>query len=88
MFKVGSVVFVTAGKEKGCLFAIIGKRDNLWLISDGKTRRLNKPKQKSEKHFSQTDFLLESSCFSSNRELRRALALIKSELNNTVNEEE
>ena len=73
LFEVGSVVKATAGKEKGRLFAVIGYNDNKLLISDGRTRRLNKPKIKSEKHLEYLDIVLDKECFSSNRELRRAL---------------
>ncbi len=73
VIKVGTVVIAAAGKEKGMLFAVVGFSDEKLLICDGRTRRLNKPKTKSEKHVEPTDIILGKNCFSSNRELRRAL---------------
>lgn len=71
--RVGSVVRVTAGKEKGLLFAVIGQKDDRFIISDGRTRRLNKPKHKSKKHMINLGVTLSDNCFCSNRELRRGL---------------
>lgn len=75
-FKIGSAVMVTAGKEKGLLFAVVGFSGERLLICDGRTRRLNTPKTKSVKHVSSIGITLQSECFRSNKELRRALTAI------------
>ena len=75
-FKIGSAVRVTAGKEKGLLFAVVGYSGERLLICDGRTRRLNTPKTKSAKHVESIDISLPDGCFRSNKELRRALTAI------------
>lgn len=75
-FKIGSAVMVTAGKEKGLLFAVVGFSGERLLICDGRTRRLNTPKTKSVKHVEGLDLVLPEQCFRSNKELRRALTAI------------
>lgn len=63
----------TAGKEKGLLFAVVGCENGRLLISDGRTRRQNKPKIKSAKHCKALNITLPSESFDSNRKLRTAL---------------
>ena len=75
-FKIGSAVRVTAGKEKGLLFAVVGYSGERLLICDGRTRRLNTPKTKSAKHVAGLNLILPNDCFRSNKELRRALTAI------------
>ena len=74
--KIGSAVKVTAGKEKGLLFAVVGSSGERLLICDGRTRRLNTPKTKSVKHVAGLNLILPNDCFRSNKELRRALTAI------------
>ncbi|MBE6700687.1 MAG: hypothetical protein E7582_02215 [Ruminococcaceae bacterium] len=46
----GSIVKSTSGRDKGYVFAVIDKRDGKLLLSDGRKRRLEKPKLKQIKH--------------------------------------
>ena len=47
----GSVVLVTAGKEKGSIFVVVEDFNTrqVW-IADGKRRKLNNPRKKGVKH--------------------------------------
>ena len=71
--KIGSAVKVTAGKEKGLLFAVVGYSGERLLICDGRTRRLNTPKTKSAKHVAGLNLILPKDCLRGNTERRRAL---------------
>lgn len=54
---VGSLVYSTAGRDKGKLFIITGIIDNDYVyISDGELRTIEKPKKKKLKHLSFTAF--------------------------------
>jgi len=47
---IADVVISINGRDKGKRFLIIGAEDGYSLLSDGKTRRLEKPKRKKNKH--------------------------------------
>lgn len=55
---IGTVVWAKAGREKGGFFLVVGgvsDKDRTYaLISDGKTRKIEKPKKKNIKHLSKT----------------------------------
>ncbi|MGL5692490.1 MAG: KOW domain-containing protein [Peptostreptococcaceae bacterium] len=56
--RVGQVVEGTAGREQGRLYFIIKIIDEQYvLISDGKKRKLDRPKLKKVKHLKVYDFL-------------------------------
>ena len=44
------IVKAAAGRDKGKLFFVLGVEDDLLLLADGKTRRLERPKRKKRKH--------------------------------------
>lgn len=72
--KEGSVVRSKAGRDKNGYF-IVTKCDGVYaFISDGKGRRLEKPKRKKYKHLSLTNTVVEISSMSTNREIRKALS--------------
>ena len=48
----GDVVLATAGKDKGKPFIVLEVGDTLVLIADGRRRKVQRPKAKSEKHLS------------------------------------
>ena len=75
--KVGSAVLCIAGKEKGSIFAVVGRESGRLLICDGRTRRQNKPKIKSEKHCKALNITLPGESFDSNRKLRAALRNVR-----------
>lgn len=51
----GVVVKAAAGRDSGRYFIVVNYEDNFVWISDGKTRKLEKPKKKNIKHLQFTD---------------------------------
>ncbi len=50
-FEKGTVVRVTAGKEKGSIFVVVEDfNTHQVLIADGRHRKLDRPRKKSTKH--------------------------------------
>lgn len=57
---IGQVVKALSGREQGRLFFVVEVVDHEYvLISDGKTRKLGKPKLKKVKHLKIYDFISE-----------------------------
>ncbi len=58
--KIGDVVFVRRGKNKGKLFVVVGiESETRVLIADGKCHSSLKPKKKNVKHIQRTLMNLE-----------------------------
>ena len=49
---LGHLVVSLAGRDKGCICAVVGKSDDegCVLIADGRIRKVEKPKKKKLKH--------------------------------------
>lgn len=75
--KIGSVVISKAGHDSGELFAVMDFDDKNVFISDGKQRKVEKPKKKNLKHVTITQHCLENECLQTNRKLKKALANLK-----------
>lgn len=80
MLKPGDIVISTAGRERDNCFLVVDVQDNFALISDGKSRKIDKPKKKKIKHLSSvighSDYAAEMLIKSkkvSNREIRKLL---------------
>lgn len=78
---VADVVISLNGRDAGKYFCVISTDDEYSMISDGKGRRLEKPKKKKNKHIKRDGNLsgntadkLKGSDKVTNNELRRALA--------------
>ncbi len=71
--KTFKVVKSVAGRDKGCLLAVIGEYDGRVLICEGRERPLERPKQKNIKHLVFTGQCLNEEELNSNKSLRRAL---------------
>lgn len=71
--KIGSIVRSKAGRDKGMLFITVGLEDGYAYVSDGKLRRVEKPKKKKLKHLQGTHFCAEED-FSENYRVRDILA--------------
>ena len=56
---VGHLVVSLAGRDKGCICAVVGEPDEegFVLIADGKVRKVEKPKKKKLKHLKPIDWL-------------------------------
>ena len=75
--KIGSVVISKAGHDSGDYFAVMDFDDRNVFISDGKQRKVEKPKKKNLKHIAVTQTVLEEDRLQTNRKLKRALADFK-----------
>ena len=58
---VGSVVYSKAGRDKGRYYMVVrpGSQPEHFLIVDGETRRLERPKLKKAKHLKNTGAVVE-----------------------------
>jgi len=70
------VVLSKAGRDKGRLLAVTGETETELLLCDGKERPLERPKSKNRKHVSFTHYVLEENQLSTNKSLRKALAML------------
>ena len=52
---IGSIVRSKAGHDKGQLFLVVDLKDGYAYVSDGKLRRIEKPKKKKIKHLKQNN---------------------------------
>ena len=74
MLEVGSVVYLTAGRDKHRFCAVLKLEGEAALVADGKTRKLSAPKRKNLKHLRCTKTVLESAALTTDKQLRLALA--------------
>ena len=56
---IGSLVYSRVGRDKGTLFLVIATDGEFAYLTDGDTRRLEKPKKKKLKHINKTNTVLE-----------------------------
>lgn len=70
--KTGSVVRALAGREKGRYFVAVDVHDGFVYLSDGKERKLGKPKKKNIKHISPVHRFIETEQLT-DRKLRQQL---------------
>ena len=75
--EIGSVVVSKAGHDTGEFFAVMDFDEKEVFISDGKQRKVEKPKKKNRKHVSVTRYILKEDQLRTNRQLKKALANIK-----------
>lgn len=69
---IGSVVTAKAGRDKGGFFIVTGILENgRVLICDGKSRKVEHPKQKNIIHLQATDTVMTN--ISTNREIKKYL---------------
>lgn len=79
MFLRGQVVKSVAGRDSGSLMAVTDYDGTYVYVSDGKERRLSKPKRKNPKHVIDTKRILNESQMHSDKRLRTALAQLESD---------
>ena len=70
---IGRVVISAAGRDKGKIMVVVGFKDDMPLVANGKERPINNPKPKNCKHIILTEHRLQTETFSSNRRLKKAL---------------
>lgn len=75
--KIGSVVISKAGHDSGEMFAVMSIEDKNVFLSDGRQRKVEKPKKKNLKHIAVTTHIIQSEYLQTNRKLKKALAAFK-----------
>ena len=53
---LGSIVQSLAGRDKGCLFLVVGIEENYVYLVDGDIRKMENPKRKKMKHVELTRY--------------------------------
>ncbi len=74
---IGRIVCSKSGRDKGYFMAVIKADNNYLYVCDGKERPLERPKRKNIKHVALTNTYLDENSYSSNKSLRRALAVYR-----------
>lgn len=74
---VGRIVCSRSGRDKGYFMAVIRADSDFLYVCDGKERPLERPKRKNIKHVALTNTYLDENSYSSNKSLRRALAVYR-----------
>ena len=72
-WETGRVVLAIAGRDKGKFFVVLGYDNQQVLIADGKSRKIENPKYKNEKHLQATRTVVPASSLATNREVKKAL---------------
>lgn len=75
---VGRIVCSKAGRDKGYFMIVVDSDKKFVYVCDGKERPLERPKRKNKKHLQFTNTVLEKSSYSTNKSLKKALAVFKS----------
>ena len=73
----GRIVCSKAGRDQGKFLVVVGAEGKDLLVCDGKERPLSRPKRKNRKHLSVTGTSLTEEQFSTDKSLRRALAVYR-----------
>ena len=75
----GDVVRSLSGRDKDSLLAVTDTDERYISVCDGKARPLHNPKRKNPKHVCALEKRLSEDRLLSDRSLRKALAIVKSE---------
>ena len=70
----------SAGSDKDNFFVIVKKEGGRIYVSDGKRRKLTSPKAKNPKHLSKTNHSLNLETVTTDKALRKALAILRSNI--------
>ena len=76
----GDVVRSLSGRDRNTLLAVVGTDENFVYVCDGKGRPLHNPKRKNPRHVSAVERRLSAADLHSDKSLRKALAIVKSEI--------
>lgn len=77
--EVGRVVRSKAGHDSNDIFAVVGADETYVFISDGKQRKVEKPKRKNPKHLEVTSYMLLPEEMAANGRLKKALSRLRAE---------
>lgn len=72
-YRIGDIVLGRAGREKGRFLVVVKVEADRLFLSDGKERKLEKPKEKNRKHVSKTTLSFEVDDTTTNKRLRTYL---------------
>ncbi|MBO5873004.1 MAG: KOW domain-containing RNA-binding protein [Clostridia bacterium] len=76
--RTGQIVCSLAGSDKNTFLVVVGTDDKSLLVCDGKRYKLSKPKRKNKKHIAPMLKTLEEQELTTDKALRRALAVFRS----------
>ena len=76
----GTVVYSKAGSDKGSFLTVVDFTDTAVRVCDGKRYKLGRPKLKNLKHIGVTNTVLCDKEISTDKALRKALAVYRSKL--------
>ena len=74
---VGRIVCSKSGRDKGYFLVVVKEENGFLFVCDGKERPLSKPKKKNPKHLALTNTVLDDSSYSTDKSLRRSLAIYR-----------
>ena len=69
----GTIICSKAGRDNGKFMIVLGNKDGLVLVADGKERPIERPKLKNVKHISLTNHTVSEEQMLTNRSIRHAL---------------
>ena len=78
----GSVVRSLSGREQLELLAVMSADERYVYVCNGKARPLHNPKRKNPRHLEPLEQRLSEDQMRSDKSLRKALAIIKNDMNN------
>ena len=81
MYSRGETVISTAGRDKTEVLAVVAADETHVFVCNGKDRPLDRPKRKNPKHIRPAGAALDETQMRSDRSLRRALAIVKTNMN-------
>ncbi len=76
----GQIVCSKAGSDKNGFSVITEVGEETVYICDGKRHKLQNPKKKNIKHIAPTEEVLSTECISTDKALRKALAIYRSKI--------
>ncbi len=77
---IGKIVCSKAGNDKGNFSVIVKTENGRIFISDGKRHKLSSPKSKNPKHLAFTETTLNTEELKTDKSLRKALAIYRSNM--------
>lgn len=77
---LGRIVCSKAGSDKGSFLVVLRTENNRVFVADGKRYKIASPKAKNQKHLAFTSKVLNSTEFTTDKSLRKALAIYRSNI--------
>ncbi len=77
---LGRIVCSKAGSDKGSFLVVLRTENNRVFVADGKRYKIASPKAKNQKHLAFTNKVLNSTEFTTDKSLRKALAIYRSNI--------